>query len=82
MHEAEGVGIAELCQIASRTLRSRGHEMGDWTGDAVSRTAVCRRCGLTASVRADGTLKGVAGPAIATTCRPPGPDREAGSGRR
>jgi hypothetical protein len=78
MDEAEGVGIDELCQIASRTLRTRGHEMGDWSGDDVSRTAVCRRCGLAASVRTKGTLKGVAGPAIATRCRPPGPDREAG----
>jgi hypothetical protein len=52
--------------------------MGEWTGDAVSRTAVCRRCGLAASVRTEGALKGVAGPAVATRCRPE--DAERGTG--
>jgi hypothetical protein len=52
--------------------------MGDWTGDAVARMAVCRRCGLAASVRGEAGMKGVAGPALATKCHPSGAHREPG----
>jgi hypothetical protein len=80
MADSRGDEIAELCALASDALRGRGHEMGEWGTDtedpAIARTAVCTRCGLTAHVRAEGGMSGIAGPALTRPCtsgpRPPG----------
>jgi hypothetical protein len=64
--------IEALCQMASRTASSRGHEIDGWDrssgAEGVTATATCRRCGRTAHVRAEGTLKGAAGRALAEPC--------------
>jgi hypothetical protein len=74
MADSEGDEIAALCRLASQALRGRGHMMGEWGTDsadrAIARTAVCERCGLSAHVRAEGGLRGIAGPALTSRCTP------------
>jgi hypothetical protein len=66
--------IEALCQLASRTARSRGHDIDGWDWspgtEGVAATATCRRCGRTAHVRAEGALKGAAGRALVESCEP------------
>jgi hypothetical protein len=74
MADSRGEEIAALCKLASQTLRGRGHDMGEWNTNSadpsIARTAVCRRCGLSAHIRAEHGLRGVAGPALSTRCTP------------
>jgi hypothetical protein len=64
--------IEALCQMASHTARSRGHDIDGWKWldepDGVAATATCRRCGRVVHVRAEGALKGAAGGALAEDC--------------
>jgi hypothetical protein len=75
MADVRGDEIAALCRTASDALRARGHDMGEWGTDsadpAIARTAVCRRCGLSAHVRAEHGLKGLVGPALTSPCAKP-----------
>jgi hypothetical protein len=68
----ETAEIEALCQMASRTAHSRGHDIDGWQRadgtNGVARTATCRRCGRAVHVRAEGTLKGAAGRALTEDC--------------
>jgi hypothetical protein len=74
MGDPGGDDISALCRLAAEVLRARGHDPGDWETNSadpsIARTAVCRRCGLPAHVRAEQGLKGLAGAAVTTPCRP------------
>jgi hypothetical protein len=74
MADSRGDEIAALCRLATQALRGRGHEMGEWQSNSVdpsiARVATCRRCGLSAHVRAERGLRGLAGPALTTRCEP------------
>ncbi len=65
-------GLGEMCRIAVAAVQERGHVMEDWVAPrgekALARTAVCRRCGRTVSVRAEPGLTGVAGRALTELC--------------
>jgi hypothetical protein len=67
--------IEALCQMASHTARSRGHDIDRWelsSGNrAVAATASCRRCGRAVHIRAEGALKGAAGRALTEGCGAP-----------
>jgi hypothetical protein len=67
--------LRDLCDGAMDAARVRGHELGDWEApageEALARSAACRRCGRIAYVRAEGTLAGAAGPALAERCPEP-----------
>jgi hypothetical protein len=66
-------GLGELCRIAAVAVEQRGHVMEDWRAprgaEASARTAVCRHCGRTVTVRAEPGLTGVAGGALTELCR-------------
>jgi hypothetical protein len=74
MGDPAGDEIVALCRLADEVLRARGHDPGEWQTDSadrsIARTAVCRRCGLPAHVRAEHGLKGLAGAAVTTPCAP------------
>jgi hypothetical protein len=67
--------IEALCQLASHTAGSRGHDMDGWEWlheeEGVAATATCRRCGRTVHIRAAGGLKGAAGRALVEDCGRP-----------
>jgi hypothetical protein len=71
---------AGLQALAAQTAGARGHELGEWTTNAVDSalagTALCRRCGLPVHVRVEGGgLSGLAGAALTTPCTPGSPVR-------
>jgi hypothetical protein len=81
MADSRGEEIAALCKLASQTLRGRGHDMGEWNTNSadpsIARTAVCRRCGMSAHVRSEHGLRGLAGPALTSHCTPSSPPQPA-----
>jgi hypothetical protein len=66
--------VEALCQMASRTAHSRGHDIDGWElvpgAEPTAATATCRRCGRAVHVRTEGALKGAAGRALTEGCAP------------
>ncbi len=66
------VVLDDLCQSAEDAARSGGHDLGKWAApegeESLARSAVCRRCGRGAYVRAEPLLLGAAGPALTESC--------------
>jgi hypothetical protein len=66
--------VEALCQMASRTARSRGHAIDGWefvpAAEPTAATATCSRCGRAVHVRTEGALKGAAGRALTEACAP------------
>jgi hypothetical protein len=66
------VALEDLCESVEDAARAGGHDLGDWESPAgeesLARSAVCRRCGRVAYVRAEPSLAGAAGPALNEPC--------------
>jgi hypothetical protein len=66
------VALDDLCQSAEDAALAGGHELGEWEAaegeESLARSAVCRRCGRVAYVRAEPAMAGAAGPALTEAC--------------